>query len=322
MGRPQRLIELLAALQARRRTTAENLADELGVSTRTVLRDLRALVDAGIPVVTERGKYGGVSLLPGDQVDLSKLTTSEADVLRAVGLDLERARQLGEEAAARSALGKLVPRRAPRARFPLSLHEVVTVDNRAWFAGGDPTADVARLAQDLRRGCRLRIRYRRSGTPAARPVVVDPYGLLLRGDRWYLVADRGGRPRLFALSRLEEWEVLEEPRRLRDGEDLAGVAAELGRALESRQDVTVTALLRADRVDLARRVLGARLRTVGEAGGDGRVTITVAYDELDGTRQLLQFGDHIEVVHPEPARRLVHDLAQRLARAHRGGVTA
>ncbi|WP_202977429.1 HTH domain-containing protein [Streptomyces sp. E2N166] len=95
MSRPQRLIELLAALQARRRATAESLADELGVSTRTVLRDVRALVDAGIPVLTERGKYGGISLLPGDQADLSKLTTGEADLLRAVGLDPERARRVG-----------------------------------------------------------------------------------------------------------------------------------------------------------------------------------------------------------------------------------
>ncbi|MBP2337572.1 putative DNA-binding transcriptional regulator YafY [Saccharothrix coeruleofusca] len=319
MARPQRLIELLAALRARRRTTAEALAAELGVSTRTVLRDVQALVDAGIPVFTERGRYGGISLLPGDQVDLSKLTTAEADVLRAVGLDLDRARQLGEEAVARSALGKLVPRRTPAApaELPLSLHQVVAVDNRAWFADGEPGPDVARLAQDLRRGRRLRIRYRRSGSTTARPAVVDPYGLLLRADRWYLIADRDAQPRMYALSRLRDWEVLAEPRRLREGEDLAGVAAELGRELESRHEVTVTARLDADRVDLAHRVLGSRLRTVGEAA-DGRVTITVSYDQLDGVRQLLQFADHIEVVDPEPARRLVHDLARQLARAHEG----
>ena len=79
------------------------------------MRDVQALIDADIPVFTERGKYGGISLLPGDQVDLSKLTTSEADVLRTMGLDVDRARQLGAEAAARSALGKLVPRRPPPA---------------------------------------------------------------------------------------------------------------------------------------------------------------------------------------------------------------
>lgn len=319
MSRPQRLIELLATLQSRRQTTAEELAGELGVSVRTVLRDVQALVDAGIPVFTARGKYGGISLLPGDQVDLAKLTTSEADVLRTVGLDVGRARQLGAEAAARSALGKLVPRRPPPAAsagLPLSLSDVVTIENRAWFSAPDDPAGLARLAQDLRRGRRLRIRYRRSGKAAARGQTVDPYGLLLRADRWYLIADAAARPRMLALARLEGWEVLDEPRRLRAGATLSDVAAELSQALESRHRVTITALLDADRVDIARRVLGSRLRSVSHAGQDARATITVAYDELDAVRQLLQFSDHIEILRPEAARRMIHDLAERIARAH------
>ncbi|MEU5737966.1 WYL domain-containing protein [Streptomyces tendae] len=319
MSRPQRLIELLAALQARPRTTAEALAEELGVSTRTVLRDVRALVDAGIPVFTERGKYGGISLLPGDQADLSKLTTGEADLLRAVGLDLDRARQLGGEAAARSALRKLTPRRAlPPVRddLPLALTDVIAIDNRPWFEDAAPLPDVAGLVRDVRTARRLRIVYRRSGDAAARELVVDPYGLAQRGGRWYLVADQDGRPRLFALSRLQRWAVLDGARRLRAGADLAGTARELGETLERREHVTVTARVDAASLDLARRILGARLRAVGGRGDDGRVEITVAYDQVDGVRQLLQFGEHIEVVAPEAARRLVERLAAAIVRAH------
>jgi biotin operon repressor len=75
-GKPQRLIALLAVLQVRRVTTAEALAAEFGVSVRTILRDIQALIDADIPVLTERGKYGGISLLPGSQADLSGLTSA------------------------------------------------------------------------------------------------------------------------------------------------------------------------------------------------------------------------------------------------------
>ncbi|MET9353193.1 WYL domain-containing protein [Streptomyces sp. NPDC006617] len=319
MSRPQRLIELLAALQARPRTTAEVLAEELGVSTRTVLRDVRALVDAGIPVFTERGKYGGISLLPGDQADLSKLTTGEADLLRAVGLDLERARQLGGEAAARSALRKLTSRRQPppaRDELPLALTDVIAIDNRPWFEDAVPLPDVAGLVRDVRTGRRLRIVHRRSGDAAAREFVVDPYGLVQRGGRWYLVADRDGRPRMFALTRLQRWAVLDGARRLRDGADLAGTARGLGEMLEGEGSVVVTARVDVGSLDLARRILGARLRTVGDPGEDGRVEVTVAYGELDGVRQLLQFGEHIEVVAPEAARRLVERLATHLARTH------
>ncbi|MCQ4205126.1 WYL domain-containing protein [Streptomyces coelicoflavus] len=319
MSRPQRLIELLAALQARPRTTAEELAEELGVSTRTVLRDVRALVDAGIPVCTERGKYGGISLLPGDQADLSKLTTGEADLLRAVGLDLERARQLGGEAAARSALRKLTSRRRPtpaRDELPLALTDVIAIDNRPWFGEAAPLPDVAGLVRDVRTARRLRIVYRRSGAASAREFVVDPYGLVQRGGRWYLVADRDGEPRLFALTRLQRWSVLDEGRRLRPGADLAGTARKLGEALESRERVMVTARVDAASLDIARRPEPGAQDPAGDRGEDGRVEITVAYGHVDGVRQLLQFGEHIEVVAPEAARQLVERLATGMARRH------
>src|SRR6185437_7787723 len=136
--------------------------------------------------------------------DLSKLTASEADVVRAVGFDLGRAARLGAETAARSAAGKLTAkRRAPlRGDPPLALSDVLTVDNRGWFAA-DESPDVASLARDLRLARRLRIRYRHSGAAESQVYVVDPYGLLLREDRWYLIADSESRPRMYALTRLE-----------------------------------------------------------------------------------------------------------------------
>lgn len=319
MSRPQRVIGILAALQTRRHTTADVLAAEFGVSTRTILRDIRSLVDAEIPILTERGRYGGISLLPGDQVDLSKLTASEADVFRAVGVDLGRARQLGAEVAARGALNKLATRRrAPRLRheaMPLSLTEVVTIDNRGWF-GTEETVDVAGLARDLRQARRLRIRYRRSDAPEPRTLVVDPYGLLLRADRWYLIADLDAAPRMFAMTRLEHWALLDEPRRLRTGATLDDVAQHLGQKLEGRREVTITALLDSDRVDLARRVLGGRLRSIDQTGHPQRVTITIGYDQVENVRQLLQFADHIEVIAPTSARELIQRLAREVALVH------
>jgi predicted DNA-binding transcriptional regulator YafY len=132
------------------------------------------------------------------------------------------------------------------------------------------------------------------------------------------VADRDGEPRLFALTRLQRWSVLDEGRRLRPGADLAGTARELGEALESRERVMVTARVDAASLDIARRILGARLRAAGDREEDGRVEITVEYDGVDAVRQLLQFGEHIEVVAPAAARRLVQRLAAGIARTHTG----
>jgi predicted DNA-binding transcriptional regulator YafY len=68
--RASRLVGLLGLLQARGRMTAKQLAAELEVSQRTILRDIEALSGAGIPVYAVRGAAGGFQLLDGFSSDL------------------------------------------------------------------------------------------------------------------------------------------------------------------------------------------------------------------------------------------------------------
>src|SRR5262245_65462608 len=68
--RASRLVGLLGLLQARGRMTSGQLAAELEVSQRTVLRDIEALSAAGIPVYAVRGPIGGFELLDGFRSDL------------------------------------------------------------------------------------------------------------------------------------------------------------------------------------------------------------------------------------------------------------
>ncbi len=68
--RASRLVGLLGLLQARGRMTARDLAGELEVSQRTILRDIEALSGAGIPVYAVRGCQGGFALLDGFSSDL------------------------------------------------------------------------------------------------------------------------------------------------------------------------------------------------------------------------------------------------------------
>jgi predicted DNA-binding transcriptional regulator YafY len=68
--RAGRLVELLGLLQARGRMTAAQLAAELEVSERTILRDIEALSAASFPVYAVRGSLGGFELLKGSSIDL------------------------------------------------------------------------------------------------------------------------------------------------------------------------------------------------------------------------------------------------------------
>lgn len=65
--------------------TAGSLAQEFGVSRRTVLRDVEALSLAGVPVYAERGRNGGFSLLPGWETDHSGFTHDEALAMLVAG---------------------------------------------------------------------------------------------------------------------------------------------------------------------------------------------------------------------------------------------
>jgi predicted DNA-binding transcriptional regulator YafY len=68
--RASRLVQLLSLLQEHGRLTTGQLAAQLEVSQRTVLRDIEALSSAGVPVYGVRGKQGGFELVDGYTSDL------------------------------------------------------------------------------------------------------------------------------------------------------------------------------------------------------------------------------------------------------------
>jgi predicted DNA-binding transcriptional regulator YafY len=103
--RADRLLSLLLLLQHRGRRSAKELADELEVSTRTVLRDIEALSAAGVPVYAERGRHGGFAVLPGYSTDLTGLNHDEALALLVAG---SRGDGAGMAPALASAMRKVV----------------------------------------------------------------------------------------------------------------------------------------------------------------------------------------------------------------------
>ncbi|QPA00636.1 transcriptional regulator [Streptomyces violascens] len=313
---PDRFFALLLALQTRRDpVTTTGLAAETGVSVRTVLRDLRWLQDAGFPVLVERGRWGGVTLLPGGALDTARLTPAERDQLALHGLDDRQRHQLGAAAEGRRAREKVAARTAGAPGPLLPLSAVVTTDSRPWFWSGTQGLEPSALAGDVRRGVRLRIRYRRAAESAPTWQLVDPYGLLAKAGRWYLVADSSGTPRLYSLERLTEWRPTTSPRRLRPGISLADAVAELTTGWETAAGLRIHGLLAARHAERARRILGSRV-TVHRTGegpaptpGPDQVAITLSCRDLEEVRQLLPFGADLLITAPPEARSRLRELA-------------
>jgi predicted DNA-binding transcriptional regulator YafY len=316
--RSDRLLSILLLLQVHGRLSARDLAGRLEVSERTVHRDVEALSSAGVPVYAERGRHGGIALLPGYRTDVSGLTAPEAQALF-VFAGRGTLADLGLEDQLRSALRKLLSvLPAPhRPGAELAAGRVV-VDPRAWMRSREELPHLATVQDAVWRDRRLRLSYRRPG--AAEPVerLLDPYGLVAKAGAWYLVAADRGEPRLYRVSRIEAAEVTdqrsERPPRL----DLEALWEELrGRVEERGPGVEVRVSVSADRLELLLRVVAAQLVAPAEREGpdsSGRSRLQLRFPADGAARAaLLGFGADVEVL--EPAR-----LRDDLLEAARGVV--
>ncbi|MFG3010768.1 helix-turn-helix transcriptional regulator [Streptomyces cinerochromogenes] len=299
-----RLLSILLLLQTRGRVPAPELADRLEVSVRTIYRDVEALSAAGVPVYAERGRHGGIELLPGFRTDVTGLTADESRALFILAAQGAHA-ALGLDAALGSALRKVMAALpAPHRPAAEVTSRRILVDATRWKSGPQQAVDLDVLQDAVFSDRRLRLRYRHSGQREPRTYTVDPYGLVAKAGVWYLVADRRGLPRLFRADRIRSARPLDEPVRRRPGVELADAWEVLRRQVEERENaVEVTVRVRRDRLDLFQRLVAAQLTALPDDPGAGEwATARLAYPNLRAVRQLLGLSDQVEVVDPPEAR--------------------
>ena len=303
--RADRLLSLALLLQARGGATARALAAELGVSVRTVYRDLEALSAAGVPIVTEAGPGGGCRLMDGYRFPLRGLRPDEAEALLILGVPTVL-RELGLEGALTAA------HRQIRVTAGLTAAALVHLDMPRWFGGQEEVPCLRDLARALRLGRKLAIRY---PTPDREPRVVGPLGLVNKAGTWYLVA-QARDVRVFRAGRVSCARVLAEPFGRPTGFELAAFWARWSAEFEAsrpRLEVRLAASTRA--LDAFGEVFGPAaapaLEAAGPPGQDGRRVVTLSFEhERAAVHRLAGFGDQVEVLDPPSVR------AALLAAAH------
>ncbi|GAU65401.1 putative DeoR family transcriptional regulator [Streptomyces sp. NBRC 110611] len=200
-----RLLNLLSLLQTPREWPGRELAERLGVTSRTIRRDIERLRDLGYPVHATMGAEGGYRLAAGTAMPPLLLDDEEA-VAIAVGLRSTAGHTIaGIEEASVRALAKLEQVLPARLRRRVGTLGTATVPMPG---DGGPTVDpehLTVLAAAITNHERLRFRYR-AGAGAVSKRLVEPHRLVAAGRRWYLVAYDNDREdwRIFRVDRLSE----------------------------------------------------------------------------------------------------------------------
>lgn len=313
-------MSLLLLLQTRGRMTAQELADALEVSVRTVYRDVEALGASGVPVYAERGPAGGYRLLDGYRTRLTGMTSVEAQALVLAGVPGPAAELgLGSALAAaelkvRAALPAELADRGDRIRHRFHL------DAPTWFREPEPTPHLAALADAVWADRRVRVRYRRWRAPREVTRDLAPLGLVLKAGRWYLVAAVDGDVRTYRVGAILDLSVLDEPAERPDGFDLARCWQEHADRYERgvyRAEATVrmtAAALEYMPFVFPSAMSRAARAAAGEPDADGWLLTTVPIESIKhGHTELLKLGAEVEVLAPAELRERFTATAHRLA---------
>ncbi len=322
--RADRLLVIMAHLSIERRLSAPELARRLEVSVRTIYRDIDALCQAGVPVVSEAGLHGGFSLpmtsraIHGwlSQTDVEALIlTHTATPWRELGLAAAR------EQACLKLLGGLPQPHRARA---LRLRERVLLDQAGWFADEESNPFMAALQDAVLDDRAIEVTYeRRLGQPC--DYQLEPYALVFKAGVWYLVAAHEGRWKAFRTSRLVRVEVagrcfLRDP-----GFRLPAFWEAFMRDFETglpryQATVRVAPGLLPTLPDRAGESVRAPARDAATDPATGWKTLRLTFDsEEQAASAVLALGSGAEALDPPGLRREVAAQAQGIAARYAAG---
>lgn len=207
--RADRLLKMMILLQTRGKMTAIQLADELEVSRRTILRDINALSFSGVPIYADGGHGGGISLDENYRIKLNGLKEVEVQAL-ILSSNAALLSDIGLEDAAEQSLMKLLT--ALPSLYEHSIKQFqnyIYIDPVAWWHKEQPLTYLETIQDAVYANRVIQIAYQKhDGTRLIR--TIQPYGLVAKASVWYCVAAHDNQFRNYRISRISEVKLLNE----------------------------------------------------------------------------------------------------------------
>lgn len=314
MNRTDRLFAIVLELQSRKMIRAEDLSAMFETSRRTIYRDIQALAQSGVPVVSLPGQ--GYSITAGYFLPPLSFTSHEATML-ALGADFVAQNFDSEYArAAQSASRKIDVVLSDKSR-----NEVREFQRSIRFIGDDygtresKDETLAALRRAIIERRRIRFLYHtkfpQQGSAPKNIREADPFGMVHSYGVWYVIAHCHLRlgTRNFRLDRMSELEVLDEKfERPADFkmEDHA----------EEARPVIVRALFDKEATPWVRESPSYYVAAMEDTPAGLLVTMKVRTED-DVINWLMSWGGRVRVLEPESLRKMMIEEAGRIIKNHR-----
>jgi len=315
--RADRLVSIVMLLQARGRLTAALLAHELGVSRRTILRDVEALSFAGIPIYAQGGHEGGIALDEGYRTTLTGLNRAEVQSLF-VSSNARLLRDVGLGDAAEGGLLKLLAS-VPAQHQPSIdyIRQRILIDPLWWWHDTQPTPYIDELQRAVYED-RLAVVVYENHEGAVTERTLEPYSLVAKSSLWYLIARHDGAFKMYRLSRFHQVTLLDAHFSRQPDFDLERYWHEQGQQfLSAIEYTTFTLRIEDSRLGFIRWLTPGRFEIVAASAGWSTVEFKLESIEL-AKMLIFGLGAQAEVVAPDSLREAVVAAAQTVLRMHAG----
>jgi len=307
-------------LQARGLIRAEDLAEELEVSVRTIYRDVIALSTAGVPIYSERGPGGGIALVERYRTDLTGLSKAEERALFMLSIPapLDELGVGGELKAAMLKLAAALP--STRRDDEESSRQRIHLDWAPWFHKQEPQPHLQTIQQAVWGDKMLYLKYLTEAGEwlGALEATVAPYGLVAKAGVWYLVCERDEHVAVIRISWVQEARLLDESFQRPDDFSLAAFWKTWRADYESRRPTySVKARVSPQLMENSpypfRESIQGEIDQTESPDPEGWTIMTLPFESLEDARaRLLALGATVEVLKPLALRMSLADFARQI----------
>lgn len=308
-----RLLSILMILQVRKHRTADQLAEELEVSARTIHRDVDELSAAGVPIYAERGREGGFRLLDGYQTRLTGLDADEASALMMSGIGTALDDLGLKDALSQTERKLLAALPEPTRAKALMVTDRFHLDPLGWYRQKEVTPFVTQIATAVWADQRISISYESWKGRVQRDL--DSIAIVLKAGVWYLIG-RAETVRVYRIANVKAFNLLGETFNRPANFDVSGFWADWAQKFETR--------IRSDRARLRVTSRGLKLLTnmglhlieITPVKGHPDVSdVELAVEEeSSAVREILSLGAEAEVIKPAALRKALKSEISKISK--------